>query len=424
MVDLDGLRDFMTRSEGADPPYFVGRQDEIDGLMSAAVQTWRHRGVADDGSLSKRTQIVHGAPGAGKSTLLRELARRLHATGTGKGQPRVLYANSADYTQDPDRFLAAIEMLAMLNPDRWKRRLQEVASRMSGSVSLGPVTIGIAGDGSANDRPRTIGQLHERLLAKQWQAPVVLAIDEFQNFESSSQSPEALQLKSMHEASYGLPVMLLLAGLGDTPARAREMGLTRVNTRHAIGRLTEDDVTELMTGFCQHFGMDPSRHESRLAALVESSDRWRRHIHFALQALAGAVLEVDGDLSRVDWPEVTKRNLELRQEYYLAQQSPAMRESAYLVAAVMQGLRKDSTRGALVNTIRLLSESNGERDTRWRTPDGETPSSFLGDLIHQGALQEDGKGWITSPIPSFRNFLERLGEPETEPVMHPGSERD
>jgi len=107
-IDVEGLQRFVTQSEGADPPYFAGRQAELDLLTNQARGLWEHFERGMHRSLSKRSHIVYGAPGAGKSSLLSELGRRLHADAQSTGQPRLLYENSADFMTDPKRCLYRI----------------------------------------------------------------------------------------------------------------------------------------------------------------------------------------------------------------------------------------------------------------------------------------------------------------------------
>ncbi|MCY3878364.1 MAG: ATP-binding protein [Rhodobacteraceae bacterium] len=415
MVDFKGIRDFVGDSEGAYPPVFAGRRAELEALSYAAGDTWRRFRKMDSSHLSKRTRIVHGAPGAGKSTLLRELARHLHAAEAETGQPRLLYTTSADFSQNTCKILARLENLARLDADSWRERLKSVASRVSWSANLGPLGASLDSGNPLPGRPRNIGELEDRLPAERWQAPVVLAIDEFQNIAGSPRLPELREtLQSLHEAGFGLPVLLVVAGLGNTPAIAGEAGLTRGLTKIGIGCLEAEEARGLVRGWCRHFGIEPKGHDARLDKLTGSTDGWPRHLHFALQALADGLLGpgVKGRLSEVDWSCVMDRNLQLRLDYYRDQQSPEMRDSAYLVGAVLRGLELDNSRGGVKNSIRRMAGS--QLDTRWDLPAGMDVDEFAGHLIHRGALQEDDNGEVMCPIPSFRSFLVERGEPVPE----------
>ena len=392
---------------------FAGRQAELEALSHAAVDTWQRSLTKDSSHLSKRTRIIHGAPGAGKSTLLRELARHLHSGSAEPGQPRLLYTNSAEFSQNTDKIIARLENLARLDADSWKGRLKSIASRVSYSANPGPLGASLDADSSALERPRNIGELADRLPADRWQAPVVLAIDEFQNIAGSSRLPDLKEtLLVLHEAVNGLPLMLVLAGLGNTPAIAAGVGLTSGLTSTGIGCLEAGEARGLVRGWCRHFGVDPEGYDIQLDQLSGGTDGWPRHLHFALQALAGELVlpGVDGRLSGVRWSVVMERNLELRRNYYNRQQSPEMRMSSYLIAAVMRDLDPDE---GLIGVERLIRKHNCN-EPGWRLPTGMDVDEFASHLIHQGALQENDKGGVVCPIPSFRSFLVERGEPVPE----------
>ena len=416
-VDLDGLHAFIASSEGSYPPVFVGREPELNTLMTAARETWHLFRTGQSGSLSKRTHIVHGAPGAGKSTLLWELDQRLHAVAPETGRPRLLYTNSAELEMDMNMVLERMEGLARLDADNWQQRLKTMASRVSGSINFGPFTTSLDPDDSLHGRPQTLGQLRERLPPDRWQTPVVLAIDEFQNIGSSEQSPVSRLLQALHEASCGLPVMLVLSGLGNSPDQARKIGLTRGLAVTGIGCLSEEEARALVRGWCRHYGLDTDEHGTEIDHFADSTGGWPRHLHFALQALAGELVrsDVDGQLSRVFWQGVMNGSMDLRRKYYYDQQSPEMQASAYLVAALMRDLQPE--RGPI--GVDRLIHRHRRKDSGWRLPDGMSSWDFQSHLIHRGVLHPGDDSSLSCPIPSFRDFLIAQGEPAPAPAQEP-----
>ena len=140
---------------------------------------------------------------------------------------------------DTSKFLARMATLAQLDADRWQGRLRGIASRMGGTLNLGLISASLDRDELAKVVPQTIGELSNRLPPERWQAPLVLAIDEFQTLGGKDQTRVAKLLMSLHEANYNLPVMLVLGGLGNTVDRAREIGLTRGLTTIGIGCLSD-----------------------------------------------------------------------------------------------------------------------------------------------------------------------------------------
>ena len=326
----------------------------------------------------------------------------------------MLYTNIADFEMDTSKFLARMATLAQLDVDRWQERLRGIASRMGGTLNLGLISASLDRDEFAKVVPQTIGELSNRLPPERWQAPLVLAIDEFQTLGGKDQTRVAKLLMSLHEANYNLPVMLVLGGLGNTVDRAREIGLTRGLTTFGIGCLSDEEAQGLVHGWCCHYEMNPHGHTQRINLLAASTDGWPRHLHFALQALARNLVQpgVDGRLELVDWTGVMNSNMQLRQRYYRHRMSPQMWGSRYLLSAVMQDLEPAE---GIIGVERLIRH-HGTDAPGWRLPDGMDFGKFCNHIIRAGALQvHDDR--VECPIPSFRRFMIEQGRysPGTAP---------
>ncbi len=243
-------------------------------------------------------------------------------------------------------------------------------------------------------------------------------------FAGNQTALEALFLQEIHDGSSGLPLILVLAGLSDTEAKARDMHLTRGQKVHEAKPLTEAEARDFMRRLALWFGLDTSLHNPHLEALADICDGWPRHLRFAGVSLANEALCVDGDMHRMDWPGMRKKAWSLRQEYYRGQCSTDMKETRRLVAAVMkdipgseEGKAAGLDRVDVLDLIDLHRDHDGSRSNGWRLPESMTSRKFLNILIHQGALYEDRSGYIHSPIPSFRAYLIERGD-------HPGMELD
>jgi len=83
--------------------------------------------------------------------------------------------------------------------------------------------------------------------------PIIIAIDEVQSFTAAVDTPLAKPLQGLHDQNQhigpGLPLTLVLVGLGDTAANAETLGLTRTEHAHEISALSASEVSSLMTGF-------------------------------------------------------------------------------------------------------------------------------------------------------------------------------
>ena len=237
-----------------------------------------------------------------------------------------------------------------------------------------------------------------------WDFPLIVAIDEAQRLLPDHRSPEAAFIQSIHDAAFGLPLTLVLAGLGDTPDVAGKMGLTRGLTQHPVGGLSDAETGELMRGFCGRFGIETAGAEDRLSALAAPCEGWPRHLHFALQAFGSAALEAGGDAARISWGGVFAAAAGSRRAYYRAQQDADMELSGNLVGAVMLELDGHSSRKEIIRLIKRKA-APGQTEVDWSLPPGADAYSFLEHLVHQGALQTDEDGRFFCPIPSFRSFL-------------------
>ena len=400
LFDGDRLRDFVAAGEKSPPPVFVGRTEAIADIEAAARRAWKP-GASNQGEPGA-TRILQGAPGAGKSSILAEMEfRSLRAA--APGSPRVLVLSSEWLTSDLPSALAAVSAAGGMNHDEWSKRAGSIHHRIS-AVGVFGLSMELARSGAKP--PDNLFALARAMPATAWNAPVIAAVDEAQNLPAGETTPTALFLQSIHNATSGLPLTLVLAGLGDTQDRAQKMGLTRGLKLYEVGRLSVEETDELMRGFCRRFGLRADGSEPFLAELAAGAEGWPRHLHFALQALGEEALAADGDLGRVSWNSAAKRAAESRLRYYRAQQSREMKATDRLVAAVMRDLRDDMPLSVVVGLI----EANAADAPGFRLADSTTPEAFFRRLVHQGALHEGADGRFHCPIPSFRSFLIEEGK--------------
>ena len=257
-----------------------------------------------------------------------------------------------------------------------------------------------------DNAPENLHALANRLASAKWQAPVIVAVDEAQVLPGPMHAPHALFLQGIHDADSGLPVSLVLAGLGDTRDAANAMDMISGLTIHEIGGLEAGESATLMRDFCRHFGIDPEGYEVRLDALaVCPAKAGRATCIIALQALAQEALRCDGDLERVDWDRIGTAAAESRTRYCLGQQSAEMDEADGLTAVVMSRLED----GMKMSGVLRLIEENLMDVAGHRLPKGLSSKGFYTHLAHCGALQKREDGTVHCPIPSFRAYLIRAG---------------
>ena len=147
---------------------------------------------------------------------------------------------------------------------------------------------------------------------------MILAVDEIQRLPPDQDRDHAMLLRTIHDASTGLPLTLVLAGLGDTHKRIRSMGLTHGIQPYALGCFSGEELHELTEEWCDHFGINIGSCWSQMDVLMTPTDGWPRHVHWAQQALAEALLVkgVDGHADQIkDWTAVQRRSDTLRHGY-------------------------------------------------------------------------------------------------------------
>ncbi len=403
------VREFLQQGEGAPPPEFVGRETILEDILKTSME---------QAGRPKVTRIVQGAPGAGKTSLLHEMQRRW--TG-GNGTPRVVTLSSTDITDDTAVGVGAVLDAWTMNGKSWKRAVTDRLKRVN-TISAGPGSLSVGF--SDAEVPETLRKVARKHPARESSVPIIVAVDEAQRFAGDRTTPEARFLQAIHDGTTGLPLTLVLAGLSDTHDRAREMHLTRGIAVREIGGLEAREPETFMERLGQHFGLDISRQISRLHDLADICDGWPRHLHHAGVALAEAALKVDGDLDRIDWSWVMDETKGMRHIYYENQYSPEMRQARSLVSAVMRDIPSRSEGTAtrpdladvLISIARIRRTGDSPQDIPWHLPRDMDIHGFLDHLIHQGALYDDGRGSVHSPIPSFRTYLIEAGaEPKPGP---------
>ncbi|MCY4288782.1 MAG: hypothetical protein OXC63_09340 [Aestuariivita sp.] len=415
MMDRAGLEAYLRLSEGEMPPVFKGREDILAALRDCGEWTRQFIQESDHTKpqvrlrgIPKITQIVQGAPGAGKSSILAKLQEECDAS-KDNPSPRVLIVSSQDVIQDTSKVISLVGVAGGLSTKKWRA----LPHRISLGLSVSQI-VNVTGelDWARRDLTsmKTLRDLMDVFPLAQWTAPVIVAVDEAQRLRGEVDTPPAQFLQSIHDASSGLPLVLVLAGLSDTRDRAVDIGLTRGLTIHNVSCLSQPECEELMVEFCQKFGVDPSGCEPRLHDLATPTEGWPRHLHFMFKAFAKELLCTNGDLAKVRWDQVQTVSAQGRLSYYQHQQNSTFLALKPLIGAVMEDVREGDGFKTITNSIRhhvvpdMLDDlPDGMRDIRG------FPRQLVEEMIHQGALQEYEPDRFFSPIPSFRAHLIKEG---------------
>jgi len=397
------LEAFIGQTEGEPPPVFVGREEVLDDMRIAASQVWKGEGAEVHGA-SKATRVVQGAPGAGKSSALAEMLRRSLRNETA----RVVVVGSDAVKESISSVLDLVYETSRILRSDWVERGREFL-RLSRSQLQ---SVNIAGFGGSLVVRNFAGlqALIRHHPPRGWRHPVILAIDEAQSLTPGHIPPPAINvLQGLHGGAAGLPITLVLAGLGDTVAVANNMGLTRIPSGqiHNIGRFRQSDIAALLVGFSEKFGIPLKHLPPAGTRLVDDCEGWPRHLHHVLRAVGKAALEADGDLGKVDWVAVSAYAADLRMGHYRQQFSPEMKAAVNLTAAVMQALDSTNTHSGILTLMETLHKTDS---MHYRFPARDWDANrFFMHLVHKGALHEQEEDRFVCPIPSFRSHLLERG---------------
>ena len=227
--------------------FFVGRRDEIAAVneICAAAIAAAQTGGAEHGT----TQLFQGAPGAGKSALLAELTRdwnerAIAAASTGGGMDALrdtpLPVNIIHTSILNSETETARTILKAVDPELEKSSRTTRTSGASGGFAGLGAKLGLKASDMVAPEGLTFANLASQLPAPRWPRPVVLTVDEIQDA-----APEAgLVLNALHQNRAGLPVVPVLAGLGNSWDHLGEIAVSRPDRDaiHGIEALPDADV--------------------------------------------------------------------------------------------------------------------------------------------------------------------------------------
>ena len=414
-VKRSELQHFVNRREKAPPPVFAGRKSILADILTIAAETRPERG-----GIPGNTTLITGAPGAGKSSVLSELTR--FNTDPSEEGPKAMHISSVELEENLSDVLLAIGALGQAPKTRLKSIALKGVQGLGGLALLDVadlinVNIHTIKDLFREQKIHNIGSLHKVFPASKWDTPVIVAVDEAQNLPSGRGTPQSNFLRALHEAVTKLPLTLVLAGLGDTHSVSRSMGLTHGISPYSLGCFSPGELHELTEKWCDHFRIKIGSCRSQIDDLMDKTDGWPRHVHWAQQALAEALLikGVDGHADQIkDWTAVHRRSDTLRHGYYGSQYSDVMIASRKLVGRVMLDVTRTERAGnglTFGQVVDVADRFNGqEPGSEWTLPEDMNARSYVTHLIHCGALEENLEtGSLSCPIPSFQNYILRRG---------------
>ena len=413
MADIEGLQGFIETEDRDEAPFFTGRGNIIDHIEKLAIKAWERR---KGKGLSSATRLLQGAPGAGKTSVLNELERKFPQKGR-PGTPLALHADITDISDERETVLLLADAAARGGSYRFRK----------GESRITKATVAGLGQDTGEHvavPPATMRQLARMYPPATWRRPVILMVDEIQTAENQA-SPI---LTLLHKGCFGLPVIPVFAGLGDSEEVLVQRKISRLSSGavFSMQSLPEQDGRTCVQSMLERFSIDESgAHEDWPALLTQVSDRWPQHLHNAMRALAMELALRNGRLADTDRNAVLEQERILRTETYRSRMSTEMRESICLTAVLMARLENSRYDMTLANVVQCVLEtervSSRPEDQRWNLPNGMDHRSFIEHLVHRGALQKDADDIYHCPIPSFRRFLINEGRRMSSEIPDPDS---
>ena len=416
--DFDGLKDFSELPDREDTPFFGGRTDEIATVERSLKRIQRRTQEGHWRPADGETILFQGAPGAGKSALLHHFVKMWRSS--GRNAPLVVATESTHYADE--RRLAL--RIADAAGSSLSARLGHSAAVRSGSRAdkSNDIPGSVTGSGSAESGHQAVKAPAELSLDTVKEAlteskrPVVLILDEAQDLESFSAETVLPVISRLHTGNHGGPFLTVFAGLAYSSAVLQEFGISRFSRGHEItlSALASEEAKEIVLRMLAEFRArgDKELKNQWAHTLANESCGWPQHLHVAMQALAVQLLSAStpGNLEPVDshfGSEVLKASAQAREQYYERRIDDELVVALDLVAETLRQIGSGASRANVLAHIREIAQpGHGTRSL----PEGHNAKMFLDRMIRRGVLQHAPEHKLVCPIPSLRNYIERLAK--------------
>ena len=416
--DFDGLKDFSELPDREDTPFFGGRIDEIAAVERALKRIQRRTQEGHWRPAGGETVLFQGAPGAGKSALLHHFVKMWRSS--GQNAPMVVSTESTHYVEERRLALRIAEAADPAIAARFRRsEVTHSSSRtdISGGIPGVATGAGSAESGrQAENAPPELSLSAVKEALSESKRPVVLILDEAQDLEGFSVETVRPVISQLHKGSHGGPFLALFAGLAYSSTVLRERGISRFSQGQetTLSALASEEAAEIVLRMLGEFRVrgDKELKSQWAHALAEESCGWPQHLHVSMRALAAQLpaAATPGSLEPVDsqfGSEVLKASTQAREQYYERRIDDELVVALDLVVETLRQIGSGASRANVLAHIREIAQPGyGTKSL----PEGHDAKMFLDRMIRRGVLQHAPGHKLVCPIPSLRNYIQRLAK--------------
>ena len=414
--DFDALKDFAELPDREASPFFGGRTNEIATVEHALNRIRKRTQEGHWRPAGGETVVFQGAPGAGKSALLHHMVKIWR--NSGQNAPVVVDTESTHYVEERRLALRIAEAADPAIAAIFRR---SEATHSSSRTGISGGIPGVAtGSGSAeagrqaeNAPPElSLAAVKDALL--ELKRPVVLILDEAQDLEGFSVETVRPVISQLHKGSHGGPFLAVFAGLAYSNTVLQERGISRFSRGHesTLAALTSEEATEIVLRMLAEFRVrgDKELKNQWARILANESCGWPQHLHVAMQALALQLLSAStpGRLEPVDshfGSEVLRASVRAREQYYERRIDEKLVVAPDLIAETLRRIGSGAFRAnVLAHIDEAAQPGHGPRSL----PKDHDAEMFLDRMIRRGVLQYAPGHKLVCPIPSLRDYVERL----------------
>ena len=357
------------RGERGPPPYFAGRDSELEALDRRANSILRAPKASADGLL-----LITGVPGVGKTHLAKHYIEQRKEDRRVEG-----LVVDTDMAASPEGLIALIG--EAMGAEGKFVKAAGTGDKVSGARAgaAGTVTAGFTVDTHRPD-VKFADMLRATRNLKAWQGRVlVLVVDEVQNLTADS----AEQVRALHMGEHGCPIFAVATGLPPAREVLSRHGISRMSHRR-LGLLLPNETTAAVYHGLRNLGLDVR--EEVANEVADACMCFPQHVHSYLEA----TVDVGERRREIDSQDALKDILRagqlLREEYYVGRMSAVERvEKLY----------------PLVEHMRLQKDGAVER--------GQAEAIVRGNVVdaavHHGVLTATEDGVLSFGIPSFGSYM-------------------